>query len=362
MRAGKDVLIIHQYRNSLENQCLQNRATVGAAALNIPERSRLTNQQNKSTLRVGFVWPKPIPWPAWRIAPARGGQVSHTESLNVNLCKSVSICVQSENRRCRVRSQSISVSRLKCIRYRGGPMNTKSEIPPTQHHPSLVKGILMRFGVVMFFLVLQAVILFLASGRLTWAWAWAYLGICLVSLSINGTILLRTSPETVAERGRPGQTQAWDKLVGGLWGVALFLVLPLVAGLDVRFGWTQELGAGWHVAGAVVLAAGLGLSGWAMIANAYFSTAVRIQSDRGQTVCRSGPYGFVRHPGYLGFILQSPGTSFVLGSLWALIPGTVAAALMVIRTSLEDRMLQAELPGYGDFVQEVHYRLFPGIW
>jgi protein-S-isoprenylcysteine O-methyltransferase Ste14 len=112
----------------------------------------------------------------------------------------------------------------------------------------------------------------------------------------------------------------------------------------------------------VALAVGLGLGGWAMLANAYFSTAVRIQSDRGQTVCRSGPYRFVRHPGYVGFMLQSLGTPLLLGSSWALIPGITAVALMAIRTSWEDRMLQAELPGYPDYAQQVRYRLVPGIW
>jgi protein-S-isoprenylcysteine O-methyltransferase Ste14 len=99
-----------------------------------------------------------------------------------------------------------------------------------------------------------------------------------------------------------------------------------------------------------------------MIANAYFSTAVRIQSDRGQTVCRSGRYRFVRHPGYVGFTLQSLGTPLLLGSLWALIPGLMAAVLMVVRTSFEDPMLQAELPGYREYTQQVRYRLVPGVW
>jgi protein-S-isoprenylcysteine O-methyltransferase Ste14 len=241
-------------------------------------------------------------------------------------------------------------------------MNTTSAMPVTENHPNVVTGIVIRFGQVAVVLVVQAVILFLAAGRLNWTWAWVYLAICCVSVLINGTIMLRTSPETLAERGRPKETKDWDKVVAGLWSLVLFLVLPLVAGLAERFGWTRELSAMWNIAGAVVLAVGLGLGGWAMITNAYFSTAVRIQSDRGQTVCCTGPYRFVRHPGYLGFILQSLGTPFVLGSLWALIPGITAAALMIIRTSLEDRMLQAELVGYQDFVHEVRYRLIPGIW
>ncbi len=131
--------------------------------------------------------------------------------------------------------------------------------------------------------------------------------------------------------------------------------------LDVRWGWTRQLSAAWNLAGAVVLAPGLGLAGWAMIANAYFSTAVRIQSDRGQTVCRSGPYRFVRHPGYVGYILQPLGTALLLGSLWALIPGLVAVILMGIRTILEDRLLQAKLPGYREYAQQVRYLLVPGV-
>jgi len=104
----------------------------------------------------------------------------------------------------------------------------------------------------------------------------------------------------------------WDKIVGGLWGVAIYFALPLVAGLDERFGWTGEISVAWHLAGAVALAVGLGLTSWAMIANAYFSTAVRIQSERGHAVCRSGPYRFVRHPGYVGYTLQALGMPFLL--------------------------------------------------
>ena len=241
-------------------------------------------------------------------------------------------------------------------------MNTTSEIPPTENRPNVAAGIVMRFGTVAIVFVVQAVILCLAAGRLNWIWAWVYLGICVVSVVINGTIMLRTNPETIAERGRPKEMKDWDKVVSGLWSLALYLALPLVAGLDTRFGWAPELNTAWHMAGAVALAAGLGFSGWAMIANAYFSTAVRIQSERGHTVCRSGPYRFVRHPGYVGFIFYSLSIPFLLGSAWALIPGVTAAALIILRTSLEDRTLQAELPGYRDFVQEVRYRLVPGIW
>src|SRR5512137_210577 len=122
------------------------------------------------------------------------------------------------------------------------------------------------------------------------------------------------------------------------------------------------MGVGRHVSGAVLLAAAYALLSWAMWSNAFFSTVARIQDDRGHAVCTTGPYRLVRHPGYAGFILQALGTPWLLGSHWALVPGVVAAASMVVRTSLEDRMLQAQLPGYAEYARRVRYRLVPGIW
>jgi len=219
-----------------------------------------------------------------------------------------------------------------------------------------------RFAQIIVVLGTEAILLFLAAGRLDWTWAWVFLGISVLSLLINATFLLRTSPEVIAERGRPKEMKGWDKIVAGFYGLSEYLALPLVAGLDVRFGWTGEVGIAWHILGAVALVLALGFATWAMLVNAFFSTVVRIQTDRGQQVCRTGPYRFVRHPGYVGFILQSLAIPILLGSVWALIPGVAAAAILIIRTSLEDRTLQAELPGYRDYTQEVRYRLLPGVW
>jgi len=238
-------------------------------------------------------------------------------------------------------------------------MNPDSEIPPTENHPNVVAGILKRVGEVAIQPVLMAVVFFLASGRLDWTWAWVYLGINLASVLIVGLSAIRTHPETVADPGEVKTTEKWD--IGSIFYLLVgYVALPLVAGLDVRFGWAPDLRIGWHVVGAAVLAVGWGFAVWAMTANPYIWSAVPIQD--GQTVCCSGPYGFVRHPGYAGLILQSLGAPVLLGSLWALIPGITAAVLMIIATSAEDRLLQAELPGYQDYVQQVRFRLVPGIW
>ena len=241
-------------------------------------------------------------------------------------------------------------------------MNTPSNNPTSDNRPEIVTGILKRFGQVAFVLILQAIVLFPAAGTIKWLWAWVFLAIYLLSITVNSLFLMRTDPEMVAERGQPKEMKKWDAVVSGIWGVAQYLFIPLVAGLDYRFHWTATLNISWNILGAVFLAAGLGIFSWAMLANAYFSTVVRIQKDRGHAVCKSGPYRIVRHPGYDGAILQSLGIPILLGSLWALIPFLFAAIAMIVRTYFEDCTLQAELEGYKEFTQEVRYRLVPGVW
>ncbi|WP_428633738.1 methyltransferase family protein, partial [Sedimenticola sp.] len=107
---------------------------------------------------------------------------------------------------------------------------------------------------------------------------------------------------------------------------------------------------------------GYAFAAWALAENAFFSSVVRIQVDRGHVVCDSGPYRFVRHPGYTGSILPLFGTVLALSSVWTVIPAVVASIITVIRTALEDRTLQDELPGYRDYVRRVRFRLFPGIY
>ena len=206
-----------------------------------------------------------------------------------------------------------------------------------------------------------AAILFLSAGTLAWPGAWAYLAIYLAAGAVIGTTLLRRSLEMLAERGRPRE-RGRDVTIASLWALAQYVLVPLVAGFDLRFGWAGALGPALVIAGGVAFAAGLALFGWAMAANAFFSTGVRIQADRGQTVCRAGPYRFVRHPGYLGANVMAIGGALLLGSAWALVPAIAAVILMDVRTLREDRMLLAGLPGYREYAEQVRYRTVPGVW
>jgi protein-S-isoprenylcysteine O-methyltransferase Ste14 len=130
----------------------------------------------------------------------------------------------------------------------------------------------------------------------------------------------------------------------------------------MRFGWSPHIPWGVQLAALVFVVLGFGFASWAMIANAFFAGPVRIQDERGHAVASEGPYRFVRHPGYVGWIVSGVALPLMLGSGWALIPAVLAAVALIIRTALEDRTLREELDGYTEYAQRVRYRLVPGIW
>jgi protein-S-isoprenylcysteine O-methyltransferase Ste14 len=154
----------------------------------------------------------------------------------------------------------------------------------------------------------------------------------------------------------------WDKIMGPLMALSLSFPLVIVAGLDHRYGWTPSFSTGLHILGLILIALGYAFASWALIENRFFSAMVHIQKDKGHAVCDSGPYSVVRHPGYAGNLLALPGIVLALGSVWTVIPVVLAIIIAVIRTELEDRTLQEELKGYKEYVQQVRYRLIPGIY
>jgi protein-S-isoprenylcysteine O-methyltransferase Ste14 len=209
-------------------------------------------------------------------------------------------------------------------------------------------------------LLILAALLFISAGRLDWGWAWAYLGLSVGILAVNALVM---SPELIAERGQVGKAdvKTWDKAITTI-SILPALGAPIVTGLDERFGWSPQLTLAVHLIGLAFLVLGQGLFTWSMVSNRFFSTAVRIQMDRDHTVATVGPYRYVRHPGYVGFIVSAFAMPLALGSLWALIPVAMTMCLFVVRTALEDRTLQGELDGYKEYAAQVRYRLLPGIW
>ena len=238
----------------------------------------------------------------------------------------------------------------------------KTDLRALNGKPGAVAALWKRILQVMIGTVLQALVLFLSSGRLGWLSAWAYLAVYAGLMAFNMFILLPRNPELMAERARMQEgTKAWDRVLVPLVGYSPLLYL-LVAGLDERFGWSLRLAAWTPFVALLLVALGYGLGVWVVASNPFFSGTVRIQMERGHTVVSTGPYRYVRHPGYVGTILYTLATPLLLGSLWALVPAGLTTCLVVVRTALEDKTLRQELDGYEEYACQVRYRLLPGIW
>jgi protein-S-isoprenylcysteine O-methyltransferase Ste14 len=211
-------------------------------------------------------------------------------------------------------------------------------------------------------IVVLSALVFLSSGHLNYWEGWFYLGINLAIFAATGWVL-RNEPGLIAERLKPGKgMKGWDKGYF-LLSTPLCFAAVILAGIDAgRRHWSQGPPASLYLLAVVVYIGGQGLFLWAKKVNPFFSSVARIQTDRGQTVVREGPYRFCRHPGYLGGILFGLATPLVLGSYWALVPQGLATVLLIIRTGLEDRMLKKELLWYTEYARAVRFRLVPRVW
>lgn len=242
-------------------------------------------------------------------------------------------------------------------------MNTQTS-PPNSNRgltPALVKAVI-RFAILALFMFS---ILFLAAGTLDWWQAWAYVIQGLVIMILSRAILIAKNPDTAMERAEAANKEdvkPWDRLLMPLTALYGPMLSWVAAGLDKRFGWSPDLPDAVQWAALAVIFLGGLLGTWAMVTNRFFSSLVRIQSERGHVVCDQGPYRIVRHPGYAGGILSWLAAPFLFG-FYAV--GAVTVLVLIasfVRTGLEDRTLQEELPGYQAYAQKVRYRLIPGIW
>jgi protein-S-isoprenylcysteine O-methyltransferase Ste14 len=216
----------------------------------------------------------------------------------------------------------------------------------------------MKMALLILFLEsLVAALLFVSAGRIDLPWFWAMLATH--ALMVFAMMCL-IPPDLRQERMRPGPGEQDRHL-------RLLLIPPcllhlVVAGLDVRFGWSPEPDPLVRSIGLGGIVAALALAAWAMHANRFFSSAVRLQSDRGHRVVTTGPYRYVRHPGYTGCICCAIAASFALGSFYALLPLVPALCVIAVRAMHEERFLHDALDGYADYMHRVRYRLVPGLW
>jgi protein-S-isoprenylcysteine O-methyltransferase Ste14 len=202
----------------------------------------------------------------------------------------------------------------------------------------------------------------LTAGAWNWLWGWVFLILLTCAMAAHVVILVPINPGLLADRAgglrQPG-AKRWDIWLVFMAGVTFFAIV-VVAGLDVRWGWTDATPIWLHLTGVLLFVTGWTFFLWAMASNPFFSESVRIHNDH--QVASHGPYRFVRHPGYFGNLIGILGQPLLFGSWWAFIPAILTIIAFVIRTALEDKTLHNELAGYSVYARQVRYRLIPGLW
>lgn len=216
------------------------------------------------------------------------------------------------------------------------------------------------------FIVLVPFIPLLISWNWSWWEAWIYALVGIFGFIISRILVAKRHPDLLAERAKFADhedAKGWDKVLAPLVGMGGALI-PLAAGLDMRYGWSsQDFGIFIKVIVLFFILSGFAFGSWALMENRFFSGVVRIQKERDHKVIDTGPYSFVRHPGYAGALVTYFATPILLDSLWTFVPVILLTIILIIRTFLEDNTLQEELPGYKEYAsQKTKYRLLPGVW
>ncbi len=203
--------------------------------------------------------------------------------------------------------------------------------------------------------------LFISAGRINYWQGWLYVSMNLF-MTLMTVLASMGNTELMSERIKPGKgTKNWDKILLGI-SAPIYLIMIIL-----RFGFrTISLFTKSHWS-LYILAIILTLFGHLIFLiakrqNKFFSTVVRIQTERGHTVCDTGLYKIIRHPGYFGMIISTLGFPLLLGSLLSIIPVILSISILVIRTYLEDKTLINELKGYKEYSYKTRYKLIPEVW
>lgn len=209
----------------------------------------------------------------------------------------------------------------------------------------------------------QIAIFFVSAGYIA-VRPWIFFGASFVHYSVSTLVQYRLNPGLLVARFkiRREGSRLWDEILMRLSNLVAMIAVPVVAGLDVgRFHWSS-LDFSFVFLGLFLFAVSTFILNWAMVVNPFFEPIDRIQKERGHKAVTSGPYRFVRHPGYLAGLLYILSVPLIIGSVFAFVSAGVYVGLFIVRTALEDGVLRRELDGYSEYAQKVRYRLIPWLW
>ncbi|HEY2202001.1 MAG TPA: isoprenylcysteine carboxylmethyltransferase family protein [Solirubrobacteraceae bacterium] len=146
-------------------------------------------------------------------------------------------------------------------------------------------------------------------------------------------------------------------LTGTVLGLALLILSPRLApGAAIRPAWLAFAG------GLTIYLAGFGMRRWSeMTLGRYFTFEVMTSAD--QPVVTTGPYRYVRHPGYTGVVLVVIGAGVVTGN-WVGLAGWTLLVLLPLLYRIhveESALLRALGETYRSYATR-RKRLVPLVW
>jgi protein-S-isoprenylcysteine O-methyltransferase Ste14 len=211
---------------------------------------------------------------------------------------------------------------------------------------------------------LMGALLFMAADDWRWPQGWAFVAVFGLGSVLFSLWLMRRDPALLAARLGPISQRGqplWDKIFLIVFILVWFGWLALM-GLDARRWHSSDMAPWLNVAGGILVILGFLATMRVFRENSFAAPVVRLQSERAQRVIDTGPYALVRHPMYASALLYLIGMPLLLGSWYGLAVVPFFLAGLMPRAVAEERMLKRELPGYGDYMTRVRYRLIPGIW
>jgi protein-S-isoprenylcysteine O-methyltransferase Ste14 len=223
-----------------------------------------------------------------------------------------------------------------------------------------MNGELFRNAIIRFAagVLLLGILLFVPAGSLNWPEAWLLMALLFLPMLVAGIVLMVKNPALLARRLNSRESEPAQRQVVAL-SALMFVAAFVTAGLNKRFGWIVMPRWSELVAAALFLM-GFLMYGEVLRENEYLSRTVEVAE--GQRVVDTGLYGVVRHPMYAATLLMFLSMPLVLGSPVSLAIMLIYPVLIVRRIRNEEELLKRDLPGYGEYMQKVKYRLIPGIW
>lgn len=214
-------------------------------------------------------------------------------------------------------------------------------------------------GVTLMICVVVATVLFTAAWTTRFSQAWIFVAELFAIMTATSGYLLKTAPDLL-ERRLPSNQEVQPRQRVAIASLrAAALAMFATAGLDHRFHWSHV--PWWLTAVAfAVLTAGALLVFLVMRENRFAWLTIEVAPE--QVVIATGPYQCIRHPMYLGALVQAFAVPLALGSYSAETFSVLACIVVVGRLLAEESLLSARLPGYSDYMQRTRYRLIPGVW